>query len=82
MGVLEVHLGRSGGTHLVGDHETLADVVCFCNLLLGYKNVFDQSYRDQFPITTSYFLRLAGLPQFHSVLGDVKLCESPISRQA
>jgi len=82
MDVLEVRLGHSGGKHLVGDHETLADVVCFCNLLLGYKNVFDAAYRERFPRTTAYFLRLAGLPEFHRVLGDVKLCEAPIARKA
>lgn len=74
MKILEEHLTRTGGEHLVGSRVTLADIVCFCNLILGYKNVFDAAYRDGFPVVTRYFLGLASRPEFRKILGVVQLC--------
>jgi len=70
---VESHLAR-GRTYLVGDAPTLADIVMACNLLLGFKNVFDPSFRETLPHLTQFFTRIVALPHVAKVVGPVQMC--------
>ena len=73
MDAVESHLAR-GRTYLVGDAPTLADIVMACNLLLGFKNVFDPSFRETLPHLTQFFTRIVALPHVAKVVGPVQMC--------
>jgi elongation factor 1-gamma len=57
-------------TFLVGDAVTLADIITFCNLWLGYTKAFDPEFRKAFPSVERYFTTLARQPQFAAVVGS------------
>jgi elongation factor 1-gamma len=61
-------------THLVGDFVSLADIVVVCSLWEGFSRVFDPAFRKPFPKTCAWFETCCALPQFRSVLGELRLC--------
>ncbi|KAH0630441.1 hypothetical protein JD844_013470 [Phrynosoma platyrhinos] len=80
LGVLDSHLKLR--TYLVGEAVTLADVTVACALLLPYKYVLDQSLRSSYTNVTRWFLTCINQPEFHAVLGPVKLCEQALGVNA
>eukprot|EP00443_Scrippsiella_acuminata_P029731 CAMPEP_0115189894 /NCGR_PEP_ID=MMETSP0270-20121206/11748_1 /TAXON_ID=71861 /ORGANISM="Scrippsiella trochoidea, Strain CCMP3099" /LENGTH=395 /DNA_ID=CAMNT_0002603095 /DNA_START=22 /DNA_END=1206 /DNA_ORIENTATION=- len=60
--------------YLVGDFITLADIAIVCALREGFALVFDPAFRKPFPKACAWFERCCNMPQFKSVIGDVKLC--------
>jgi len=58
----------------VGSFVSLADVALVCALREGFVRVFDPAFRKPFPKVCAWFESLCKMPQFKSVLGDVKLC--------
>jgi len=62
---------------LVSSFVTLADIVLVCALKEGFKRVFDPNFRKPFPKTCQWFEKCCKMPQFKTVLGDVKLCAAP-----
>lgn len=61
-------------TFLVGERLTLADITMTCNLLHGYKQVFEPAFRAPFPNVTRWFLTCVNQPEFKAELGDFQLC--------
>eukprot|EP00438_Fugacium_kawagutii_P015373 Skav225133 [mRNA] locus=scaffold1056:65781:68980:+ [translate_table: standard] len=70
---MEEQLAKS--EFLIGSSVTLADIVCA--LKEGFKRVFDPNFRKPFPKTCQWFEKCCKMPQFKSILGDVKLCATP-----
>lgn len=66
----------SENTYLVGHQVTLADIITWSNLVLGFKQVFDASFRADFPAVERWFVTLANQPNFKAVVGEVKLAET------
>ncbi|CAJ0961614.1 unnamed protein product [Ranitomeya imitator] len=73
LATLDAHLRTR--TFLVGERITLADVAVTCSLLWLYKQVLDPSFRQPFGNVTRWFITCVNQPQFHAVLGEVKLCD-------
>ena len=47
-----------------------------CDLWIALQ-VFDEAFRSEFPAVTRWFMTLANQPQFATIIGPVKLCETP-----
>jgi elongation factor 1-gamma len=62
-------------TFLVGDRISAADIVLACTLDLGYKMVFEPTYRAPFRAVNRWYLTLVNQPNFSAVLGPVVLCD-------
>ncbi|XP_053575934.1 elongation factor 1-gamma [Bombina bombina] len=73
LGSLDEHLKTR--TFLVGERITLADITVSCSLLWLYKQVLDPAFRQPFANVTRWFVTCVNQPQFHAVLGEVKLSD-------
>jgi len=71
LGVLDAYLKTR--TYLVGDAVTLADIIVFANLWLGYTKMFDPEFRKPFPNVLRFWQTLAAQPQFSKVVGSWSL---------
>jgi len=61
-------------TFFVGERIFLADIVLANTLILGYKLVFEPTYRQQFQNVNRWFLTCVNQPNFKTVIGEVQLC--------
>jgi len=59
--------------YIVGDQVTLADVTLYADLVLAFTHVIDGGLRGANQNVTKWFQSLGALPQFKSVVGEVKL---------
>ncbi|XP_063707459.1 elongation factor 1-gamma [Culicoides brevitarsis] len=75
LGVLNARLLEK--TYLVGERVTLADVVCFCNLLNLYEHVLDPAFRATVVNVNRWFLTILNQPQVKAVVKDFTLCTKP-----
>ncbi|PIO15418.1 hypothetical protein AB205_0084960 [Aquarana catesbeiana] len=73
LATLDSHLQTR--TFLVGERVTLADITVACSLLWPYKQVLEPSFRQPYGNVTRWFVTCVNQPQFHAVLGEVKLCD-------
>ncbi|KAG0343844.1 Elongation factor 1-gamma 1 [Podila humilis] len=76
LATLERHLIKK--TYLVGERVTLADIAAASGLYMGFKLVFDATFRKEFPAVTRWFTTIANQPNFKAVAGDLVLCETPL----
>ncbi|KAG0257776.1 Elongation factor 1-gamma [Mortierella polycephala] len=74
--VLERHLVKK--TYLVSERITLADISGATAVYLGFKYVFDAAFRKEFPAITRWFTTVVNQPNFKSVTGAFKLCETAV----
>jgi len=58
---------------LVGHRITLADIVVSMTLYHLYELVFDPGFRKPFVNTNRWYTTLVNQPEFHAILGEVKL---------
>ncbi|KAI9317107.1 hypothetical protein BX666DRAFT_2027201 [Dichotomocladium elegans] len=65
-------------TYLVSETVTFADIVVACALVPTFTMVMDKPLRDQYKNVTRYFTTVIGKPHFKAVLGEIKLCETPL----
>lgn len=65
-------------TYLVGEDVTLADIAVTCQLVNGFKFVFDKPLQDEYKNVTRYYKTLTGKEIFKKYLGTVELCTEPI----
>lgn len=75
LGVLNARL--LDHTYLVGERVTLADVVCFANLLNLYEHVLDPAFRATVVNVNRWFLTILNQPQVKAVVKDFHLCTKP-----
>eukprot|EP00927_Polykrikos_kofoidii_P057780 TRINITY_DN5196_c0_g2_i1.p1 TRINITY_DN5196_c0_g2~~TRINITY_DN5196_c0_g2_i1.p1 ORF type:complete len:644 (+),score=166.56 TRINITY_DN5196_c0_g2_i1:87-2018(+) len=73
LATVEARLMKSA--FLVGNVVSLADVSLVCALREGFELVFDPTFRKPFPKVSAWFEACCAMPQFNSVLGEVKLCK-------
>lgn len=66
-------------TYLVGERVTLADTVMVAFLNTFMTHVLDAKARGAVPNVMRYFNTLTAQPAFAKVLGEVKLCETPLA---
>lgn len=59
----------------MGERVTLADITIVYIMLWPYKQVLEPSFQQAFPDTNHWLLSCLNQPQFHALLGEVKLCE-------
>ncbi|KAJ4458492.1 putative DNA replication licensing factor Mcm3 [Paratrimastix pyriformis] len=64
-------------TFMVGERLTLADICLACELKGIFETVYDEAARRSIPNLTRWFLTCVNQPEFHAVLGEVKLCVEP-----
>jgi len=62
-------------TFLVGERISLADIVVSMALYRLYKMVLDAGFRKPFTNLNRWYLTCVNQPEFHSVIGDVVLCD-------
>ncbi|CDH60277.1 elongation factor 1 gamma domain-containingprotein [Lichtheimia corymbifera JMRC:FSU:9682] len=65
-------------TYLVGEDITFADIAVVTSLVLGYKLVFDKTFRSQYKNVNRYFTTCINKPQFKEALGEITLCETAL----
>jgi elongation factor 1-gamma len=70
--VLESQLKTS--EFLIGDFLSLADIAIVCALREGFQRIFDPAFRKPYPKVCAWFESCCDMPEFKSVMGDVKLC--------
>lgn len=75
LGVLNTRL--LDHTYLVGERITLADIVCFANLLNLYEHVLDPAFRATVVNVNRWFLTILNQPQVKAVVKDFVLCTKP-----
>jgi len=63
-------------TFLVGERITLADITLACNMLMLYTQVLDPKFRAPYGNVNRWFLTCINQPNFKSVIGDFKMCET------
>jgi len=61
-------------TFLVGERITLADISIACNMVMLYKHVMVDSFRNQYPNVNRWFLTCVNQDEFKSVIGKVNMC--------
>ncbi|KAI8070646.1 uncharacterized protein B0P05DRAFT_550550 [Gilbertella persicaria] len=66
-------------TYLIGDRVTYADIAIVANLVIVYTLMLDKPARAEFKNVTRYFTTVAAQPHFKQVLGDLVLCETPLT---
>ena len=71
--LLSLNKHLQGRKHFVGSEVTIADIGLVCSLLNPFKMVFDAEYVSDIPEVVRWFREHIALPEFHSVLGEVKL---------
>ncbi|KAG0022822.1 hypothetical protein BGZ81_008373 [Podila clonocystis] len=76
LATLERHLIKK--TYLVGERVTLADISAASGLYMGYKLVFDATFRKEFPAVTRWFTTIINQANFKAVAGDFTFCETPL----
>lgn len=74
LGILDKHLEDK--TYLVKDSITLADIICACLLLNGFKCVFDEEFTKPFPNLKRYYTTLVNQPEFKKVIGVAEFCKT------
>ena len=77
LATLEAHLASR--TFVVGDAVTLADIVLVTALFYPFKLVLDGTVREAYPCVTRWFYTCVNQPAFAAVLGEVPLCEEPLT---
>lgn len=75
LGVLNTRL--LDHTYLVGERITLADIVCFANLLNLYEHVLDPAFRATVVNVNRWFLTILNQSQVKAVVKDFNLCTKP-----
>ncbi|KAF9422049.1 hypothetical protein BGZ94_008684 [Podila epigama] len=76
LATLERHLIKK--TYLVGERVTLADISAASGLYMGFKLVFDATFRKEFPAVTRWFTTIVNQANFKAVAGDFTFCETPL----
>jgi len=66
-------------TYLAGERVTLADTVMVSVLNLFMTHTLDAKARKAVPNVMRYFNTLTAQPAFAKVLGEIKLCETPLA---
>jgi len=61
----------NGKNFLVGDKITIADISWFCTVYGLFASLFSAEFRKEIPHAFSHFQKLAALPEFKAVAGDI-----------
>ncbi|KAK6063937.1 Elongation factor 1-gamma 1 [Seiridium cupressi] len=69
---------RDGRKFLVGEQVSLADVMVAGPLFFGLGFLIDAEMKKDVPETVRYLQGLAGIPEFKSVFGELKLVETRV----
>jgi len=65
----------NGRSYIVGNRPTLAEVILIPALQRSFSIIFDPEFLAPFPNVVQWFKRCVALPEFKSVLGEIKYCE-------
>jgi len=80
LGAIDAELATK--TFLVGERVSLADITLATALYSGFSHLFDLTFRSAYPNLTRWFVTCVNQPNFSKVMGEVKLCETPMKYTA
>lgn len=63
---------------LCGSSLSIADIGIACDLVNGFRGLFDAKYRNPLKNVTRWFTELTSKDEFKQVLGNVKLCATAL----
>jgi elongation factor 1-gamma len=76
-----VNLNLKGKNFLVGDHVTLADIVVATQFIIPQQTILDGGFRKAMPDFSAWWERVAALPEFVAIAGNVKACQKAVKPQ-